>query len=209
MPAYNEAERLNCVLEALRSANLIDETIVVNDGSYDDTYAVASQCSWVRPLNLEKNRGKGSAMRAGAEATDADIVLFLDADLLGITGDQIDSLVTPVIDGQMDMCIGIFCGGRKLTDWAQVIAPFISGQRALKREVFLQMPEMNGVRSGVEVAITRYFRSKGMKIGTVPLAGCTHFMKEEKMGWVRGSAARLRMYYDIVKTTFAGSRFVK
>lgn len=199
VPAYNEAKRLSRVLEAIRQASLVDETVVVNDGSTDETYAVASQCEWVRPLNLSRNLGKGGAMRAGARSTDADIILFLDADLTGITGEQIDSIIRPVTNREMDMCIGVFRGGRRITDIAQVIAPYISGQRVLPRQIFLDIPGLETVRSGVEVAITEYFRASGLKMGTVILTGCTHAMKEEKMGYLRGSAARVRMYYEIVK----------
>lgn len=201
MPAYNEADRLMCVLDAIHQALLVDETVVVNDGSTDDTAGVAGRCSWVRLLNLDRNCGKGGAMRAGACSTDADVLLFLDADLTGITGEQIDFLVRPVVDQQVDMCIGVFRGGRQITDLAQVIAPYISGQRVLPRDVFLEIPGIEVVRSGVEVAITKYFRANDLKMGTVTLIGCTHAMKEEKMGYLRGFAARLRMYYDIGKIT--------
>jgi hypothetical protein len=53
----------------------------------------------------------------------------------------------------------------------------------------------------VEVAMTKNFRTNGLSIDTVILTGCTHMMKEEKMGYMRGFAARLRMYYDIGKIT--------
>lgn len=207
VPAYNEAERLGYVLDALGQATLVDEIVVVNDGSADDTYNVASSYPGVHAVNLTKNVGKGGAMYAGATSTDADIVVFLDADLLGITGKQIDCIVKPVKEGKVDMCIGIFRGGRKVTDIAQVIAPYISGQRALRRQLFVDIPDIHTVRSGVEVAITKYFRTKGFTIGTVTLTGCTHMMKEEKMGYLRGFAARLRMYYDIGKITLDTSNF--
>jgi glycosyltransferase involved in cell wall biosynthesis len=42
VPAYNEGKRLGPVLEAIQQASLVDEIIVVNDGSTDDTAAVAS-----------------------------------------------------------------------------------------------------------------------------------------------------------------------
>ncbi|HOK54475.1 MAG TPA: glycosyltransferase family 2 protein [Armatimonadota bacterium] len=200
VPAYNEAGRIGKVLEAIAAAALVDEVLVVNDGSTDDTSAAASQYSGIRLLELPENLGKGGAMYEGACNTDADIVLFLDADLIGLTGEKIDSIIKPVVDNRVDMSIGVFRGGRFITDWAQIIAPYISGQRAIRRELFLQLPNIKSVRSGVEVAMTRYFRANGFTMGTVVLTGCTHVMKEEKLGCIRGLAARVRMYCDIVQT---------
>ncbi|MEN6520795.1 MAG: glycosyltransferase family 2 protein [Armatimonadota bacterium] len=201
IPAYNEEDRLGYVLESLSRATLVDEIIVVNDGSTDDTYGVASRHPGVHAIDLPTNVGKGGAMYAGAIETDSDIVLFLDGDLLGITGEQIDLIVRPVKEDSVDMCIGVFRGGRSLTDLAQIITPYISGQRALRRHLFLQISNIQVVRSGVEVAITKHFRTNGLRMDTVTLTGCTHLMKEEKMGYIRGFAARLRMYYDIGKIT--------
>lgn len=201
VPAYNEGERLGPVLEAIQQAEFVDEIVVVNDGSTDNTGEIAAGYPAVRTLNLPHNKGKGGAMLAGASSTDADIILFLDADLIGIDGEQIDSIVKPVLDGETEMCIGIFRGGRGVTDLAQVITPYISGQRALKREEFLGIEGIENCRSGVEVAITKYYRAKNLDIGTVELEGCTHLMKEEKIGYVKGFAARLKMYYEIGKIT--------
>jgi glycosyltransferase involved in cell wall biosynthesis len=206
VPAYNEADRLGAVLEAIGNAALVDEIVVVNDGSDDNTSEVAKSHDLVRLVELTENRGKGGAMHAGASNTDAEVILFLDADLIGITGEAIDSIVRPVVDQEMDVCIGLFSGGRKVTDIAQVVAPYISGQRALPRHVFLDIPEIDTCRSGVEVAMSKYFRANGIKMGTVTIYGCTHVMKEEKLGFWRGTLARTKMYLDIIRITILGHR---
>lgn len=209
VPAYNERERISVVLEAIKAAQTIDEIVVVSDGSTDGTYELVSADSDVRVVRLEPNRGKGGAMRAGAENTDADVVLFLDADLIGMDGEKVDAIVAPVAEDRADMSIGIFRDGRGATDLAQFLTPYISGQRAMRRDVFLDIPQIDGVRSGVETAITRYFRSRGLRVERVTLAGCTHHMKEEKLGFLRGFTARLRMYADIGKIMLDGRRFRK
>lgn len=208
VPAYNEQDRISAVLEAVGEARTVDEIVVVCDGCTDDTCTVAaSHSSGPRIVVLETNRGKGGAMRAGAESTDANVVLFLDADLTGLDGDKVDSLLEPVLDDRADMSIGIFRHGRKATDIAQFLAPYISGQRAMRRSTFLEIPELDRARSGVETAITKFFRSRGLRVERVALPGCSHHMKEEKMGFTRGFASRLRMYVDIGRILLDGRAY--
>jgi glycosyltransferase involved in cell wall biosynthesis len=207
VPAYNEAQRIGPVLDALDGARLVDTVIVVDDGSRDGTAQAVPGDNGIRTLVLPRNRGKGGAMKAGVDTTDADVVLFLDADLVGLEPGQIDALVAPVLAGEADMAIGVFRGGRYLTDLSQRLVPYISGQRAMRREVFLEVPGLEGVRSGVEVALTRYAKSKSLRVKNVPLDGVTHVMKEEKLGALRGVWGRLRMYYEIGKCVVLDGRF--
>lgn len=207
VPAYNERERISDVLDAIKDAEMVHEIVVVSDGSTDGTYELVSGDPEVRAVNLETNRGKGGAMRAGAESTDADVILFLDADLVGMSGEKVDAIVGPVARDEADMAVGVFKGGRGVTDLAQFLAPYISGQRAMQREEFLSIPKLDGVRSGVETAITKYYRSRRLRVKRVPLAGCTHCMKEEKLGFIRGFASRLKMYFDITKILLDGREF--
>ena len=65
-------------------------------------------------------------MVAGVEATDADVLLFLDADLIGLRTDHVEEMVRPIRSGSAEMVVGKFRGGRRLTDWSQLIAPNIS-----------------------------------------------------------------------------------
>jgi len=207
VPAYNERDRISAVLDAIKGAALVDEIVVVSDGSTDGTYELVSRDPAVRAVRLESNRGKGGAMKAGAESTDAEIVLFLDADLIGMNGEKVDAIVRPVAEDRADMAIGVFAKGRRATDLAQFLTPYISGQRAMRREVFLAIPDIEGVRSGVETAITRYFKSRGLRVERVTLVGCTHYMKEEKFGFIRGFASRVRMYAEIGRIILDGRRF--
>ena len=139
-------------------------------------------------------------MRAGAAVAAGDVLLFLDADLCGLSPDHIDTLVQPVLARQADMTIGIFRGGRAHTDLAQVISPNISGQRCLCRDFFLAAPLVEDSRSGVEIALTAHARARGLLITVIPLDGATHVTKEEKRGLLRGLLARGRMFRDILVT---------
>jgi glycosyltransferase involved in cell wall biosynthesis len=149
---------------------------------------------------LAENQGKGTAMRTGALKAAGDILLFLDADLRGLTPAQVDALILPVLHHTAEMSVGIFRGGRAATDLAQRISPNLSGQRCLGRDFFLSSPLIEGSRSGVEIALTAHARACKLTISVIPLAGASHPMKEEKMGVVHGFFARARMYTDIATT---------
>jgi len=80
VPAYNEAEGLPIVLEALDSLQQPGvEVIVVDDGSSDGTAEVARQYP-CRVLSHPTNMGKGAAMRTGIAAARGGKIVFVDAD---------------------------------------------------------------------------------------------------------------------------------
>ncbi len=199
IPAYNEEARIAAVLHAVTGVAAVDEVIVVNDGSTDGTAQAASAIKGVRVVTLPRNKGKGGAMREGATRTDADVLLFFDADLVGLTPRHVQDLLAPVCSGEATMAMGIFKGGRLWTDMAQFFAPAITGQRAIRRDVFLHIPDLESVGYGIELAINDYVHSQGMIRKDVTLRGVTHPMKEEKLGWARGAASRSRMYWQMLQ----------
>lgn len=198
VPAYNEEHTIGGVLDVLLSHPHVDEVVVVSDGSVDRTAEVARSCG-ATVVELPCNMGKGAAYQAGVRACSADIVLFLDADLIGLTPEHVDALLGPVMGGDAEMAVGVFEKGRTATDLAQIVAPYLSGQRALRRHVFSGLGDLDEVGFAVEVALTRYMKRHRMQIREIALKEMTHHMKEEKQGLTRGFAARMRMYWEIVK----------
>ena len=86
IPAYNEAARLAPTLLSVTgyfaSRDVPYEILVVDDGSSDATQAVARSVPGpIRVIGLERNRGKGAAVRAGVRESLGRQVLFTDADL--------------------------------------------------------------------------------------------------------------------------------
>lgn len=79
LPAKNEAEGLRSVLPALRACLPDAEVIVVDDGSTDDTAAMAA-AHGARVLSSPYPMGNGAAIKSGARAAGGDILVFMDAD---------------------------------------------------------------------------------------------------------------------------------
>ena len=198
IPAYNEEKTIGHVLAVLKNTPLINKIIVVSDGSTDNTVQVAKSYE-VEVIELCENRGKGGALKAGLDNNKADVALFLDADLIGLTPKHVHSLLEPVINDHADMTIGIFDKGRIATDLAQKMAPYLSGQRALKFPLLEQISDLDVARFGVELALNRFMESSGIRVQEVLLHDMSHVMKEEKFGVWKGMAARMKMYWEIIK----------
>jgi dolichyl-phosphate beta-glucosyltransferase len=87
VPAYAEAARIGASVRTLRqalAATAADgglEIVVVDDGSADDTAGEARRAGADRVIRLDRNRGKGAAVRAGVLAAEGSAVVFTDADL--------------------------------------------------------------------------------------------------------------------------------
>ncbi len=198
IPAYNEEGRISRVLEAVTASPLLDEVVVVDDGSTDGTYEEASSFP-VRVIKREKNGGKGAALKTGLEQTEADIYVFLDADLLGLTPRHVEKLVKPLLeDEEVMMTVGRFSGGRTSTDLSQAIVPYISGQRAVKKEFLKDLPDLENRGFGVEVTFTKHALKNKFKTKEVFLEKAAQVMKEEKRGFFWGVASRLKMYWEML-----------
>jgi len=202
VPAYNEAGRVAAVLEPILASSLIDEVIVVDDGSDDGTAAVAEGFP-VRVIRLPENRGKAAALDAGVCEARNDTFLFLDADLVGLQEEHVDDLIRAYQERDLDMAIGVFSSGRKGTDFAQLINPFASGQRVLSRGIW-ERATKNGVRMdyGIEFALSKLAAKEGWSKEFVKMEGVTHVLKEEKRGFVKGMVDRFKMYRDMIKWLF-------
>lgn len=79
LPAKNEAESLKKLLPVLRTSFPMDEIIVVNDGSTDETTDVCLQHQ-VRVVSHKYSMGNGAAIKSGARAANGDVLVFMDAD---------------------------------------------------------------------------------------------------------------------------------
>lgn len=110
IPAYDEEASLPGVLAAMPRA-VVDEVVVVDNGSRDATAAVAARHG--ATVVQEPRRGYGAACLAGvrrlASGELPDIVLFVDADWNGDPA-EVERVVGPVVAGTADLVIGARMG---------------------------------------------------------------------------------------------------
>ena len=110
VPAYCEAGRIGDTVAALRAAlsgvNADGgvEIVVVDDGSDDGTATAARAAGADVVVQLEANRGKGAAVRAGMRAASGAVVAFTDADL-AYAPEQLVGLLEEVEAGA-DVAVG-------------------------------------------------------------------------------------------------------
>ncbi len=164
LPARNEADTIGAIVEAVRrdvvdGVPLVDELIVVDDHSTDATGAVAVDAgakvvaaAEVLP-ELDDRRGKGEALWKSLAASVGDLVVWLDADLVGVDGTWISRLVAPlVVDPTVALVKGYYrrptgldaqVGGGRVTEL--VARPLIS---ALHADLVMMRQPLGGEYAG-------------------------------------------------------------
>jgi len=183
LPAKNEAEGLRRTLPALRACLPDAELIVVDDGSSDDTAAVASQHG-ATVLSSPYPMGNGAAIKRGARAAAGDILVFMDAD------GQHDPTLIPQLLARLDQGFDMVVGARnaqgqanagrgaanafynKLASWmtGHKVADLTSGFRAVRADRFREFLHLlpNGF-SYPTTSTMAFFRS-AYPVAYVPVA---------------------------------------
>lgn len=212
IPAFNEADTIAATIAAVKRISAVDEIIVVDDGSPDNTAEYAEKAGAANVLVLEKNVGKGGALMAGIEAASGDILLFLDADL-GDSASHSLPLVQAVLDDETDMAIAILPtvqlkGGSRSGGFGMVLrlarwgirsltgrtmkAP-LSGQRALRRDIVKRLGGFDR-GFGIEVGLTVDALLRGYRVEEIP-APLTHRATGRD---VKGFIHRGRQFADVL-----------
>lgn len=199
VPAWNEAPRIAAVLRAVVGHPLVDEVIVIDDASDDPTRAVAERAG-ARVLALPVNGGKSAAVAAGLREARGDLVLFLDADLIGLTADHVTALLSPVLTGQADATISLRQNAPLV--WRLIGLDYISGERVMRRAPLIAALDRIAVlrRFGLEVFLNEAWLRAGLRVAVVRWPGVSSPVKARKHGLLRGIWADARMMADIFAT---------
>lgn len=189
IPAYNEAENILTVIDKV--APLVDEIIIVDDCSSDNTYKLASTTEAV-VLRHPINRGQGAALQTGDEyALDngADIIVHFDADDQ-FKAEEITDLIVPIVTGEADAVFGSRFLGSANFPWtkraiimpiARLINSFFgirmsdpqSGFRALNKETLKKIKIENRGMAHCSEILYKTIKS-GARVVEVPITVTYH-----------------------------------
>jgi glycosyltransferase involved in cell wall biosynthesis len=225
VPAYNEANTIQLVLEKLKSVTLLyniqKEIIVINDASKDNTEAkILEYINVNKDLNIQYfkhviNQGKGAALHTGIGKATGDYLIVQDADL-EYDPNEFNLLLKPVMDANADVVYGSrFRGGgahRILFFWHSLgnhILTFMSNALTnlnftdmetcykLFRSDIIKSLKLKEKRFGFEPEVTaKIARVKNIRIYEVGISYYGRTFEEgKKINWKDG----FRAIYCIVK----------
>jgi len=178
LPARSEAATIGAIVAEAVRLELVSEVVVLDDGSTDDTAAVA-RAAGARVVSEASvlpetgpGSGKGNAMWKSLYACNGDIICWVDADLRNFRGEYIERLCAPLLAQPDTMFVKAFytrsfegapTGGGRVTElvarpllnllWPQLsgLVQPLAGEYAARRSLLEQLPFPCGY--GVELAL--------------------------------------------------------
>ncbi|HKW60629.1 MAG TPA: glycosyltransferase family 2 protein [Candidatus Dormibacteraeota bacterium] len=229
IPAFNEERTLDLILNHVLERPEVGEVIAVDDGSTDRTWAIMSGAaevdSRVRAFRLEKNQGKGAALRRAVQEVRMPFALVQDADLEYDPRDY-PTLLQPLVEGRADVVYGVrgFAGQTAFSFWFVVgnkavtlaanvlfdcyISDLESGYKALRSDLWRRL-NLQGTRFDIEPDITARVLRLGYRIHEVPVRYYARSRAEgKKLTWLDGVRAigrLMRLRFTSYGSLFGGA----
>ncbi len=203
IPAFNEEKTIKSVAKAAIESGLFSEIICVDDGSTDNTLdEIKSVGKKVTLLHFKKNSGKGAALKAGIKKSTSDLIMFADADLIGIRPSHFQKIYSSMINNGYSAVLGsrsysyiwfvimsLLASGR-INPHGKENDEFTGERIYYRKDLLPYLETLGDLRFGAEAYLNKNFENK--KIGYVNLDNLKHRPKHTKLGW------NLKMVREIV-----------
>ncbi len=205
IPAYNEEKRILNVVKPALKLGIVEEVIIVDDGSKDKTSEVVT--SYMKKLSEKnkkrlklirhkKNKGKAKAMETGVKKAKSKYILFLDADLRNLKSEDIKKLCLPVLLNKVDMTLSLRQNSLEIFKlWG---CDFISGERCLNKEILKGIWKKIKKGFGIEVEINKRILDRKLRFATVTI-NAKNTEKMKKRGIKEGIMGDLAMINEMLE----------
>jgi glycosyltransferase involved in cell wall biosynthesis len=223
VPVFNEGATIASVVKTVAAQALVQEIIIVDDASVDDTWNALETVAKTEPkaklFRHTVNQGKGAALRTGFAQVNSPVVIVQDADLEYDPSDY-TTMCKPILSGKADVVFGSRFSGagahRVLYFWHSVgnkllttfsnmaadinLTDMECGYKAFRREV-IQRIAIQENRFGFEPEIVAKVSRMKLRLYEVPVSyyGRT-YAEGKKIGWQDGfSALRCIVKYNFLR----------
>lgn len=187
IPALNEEASVAKVVAIAKKSARVNEVIVVDDHSFDNTVAVARKAG--ASVITSTKLGKGASMQDGLTVATNDILVYIDADIENYEHNLIDLLVGPIVQEGFDFVKSAFerQAGRvtelvakpllsllfpKALDYSQPLSGMIAAKRSFLERVDFESDY------GVDIGILLDMMDLGAKIKEVNIGAIENKMKQ-------------------------------
>ena len=170
LPFYNEQKTLLIVLKAFAGAKNIDQIILVNDGSRDDSLRIAKEFLKAQAdprfalINCRSNHGKAAAVGKGLDRANNEIILLYDADMKHANSDTIERMMTDFVNHDDQLLIAAVTDKPAIFKWR--FLDFLSGERMFYKSVLTPYRRLlnDDLGYGLEILINYLHRKQKVRL---------------------------------------------